>query len=82
MMAMSDWEAERRLVYEVIREGRGPEVDMWSRGFGRLVGMMRSEGALANEAAAYKWLKSHGWFVEAKRGECGCVWCRLRVWEE
>jgi hypothetical protein len=55
-------EADRRAVYDVLTAS-GPDVDMWSPRFGRLVGQIRKDGCLdAGHEVIYAWLSEHGYF--------------------
>lgn len=43
----------------------GPDVDMWTPRFGRLVGQAKKAGVLGNRFQLYKWLDRKGMFGPA-----------------
>ena len=54
-------EDDRRKVYDVL-SSQGPDVDMWSAAFGRLVGRAKKAGVVDDPSKLYSWLKAQGMF--------------------
>ncbi len=52
---------QRREVYDIM-SAEGPDVDMWSPKFGRLVGQAKTAGVLGDKKKLFKWLEDKGMF--------------------
>lgn len=52
---------DKEFVYDVLTSN-GPDVNMWSQAFGRLVGRAKKAGVIGNRKACYDWLDRLGYF--------------------